>query len=151
MIKHRIEFRECQYIRKDAQAGRSFSGELPYIEIKESSGRAHCRQCGNKIAKGEKSILFPYSFTDGSYNGWTAIDCQIHYDDCSSPITAADMVDGANFYSEEFDEKIIINKVTEKMIWRIRIPREPQDGVDKRYDKLDYVDYLNALNFKRMA
>lgn len=73
-----IDKSECNDIKKDYLAGRNWSGELPYIEAAIGTGRASCRQCGNKIKKGEKAIKFPYSFTDGSYNAWTAVTCQIH-------------------------------------------------------------------------
>lgn len=52
--------------------------ESPTSEIKAATGRARCRVCGEKIAKGDDDLVFFASFTDGSYNSWTAIECHAH-------------------------------------------------------------------------
>jgi len=49
-----------------------------------ATGRCRCRQCGEKIKKGEIAIPFFASFTDGSYNSWTATRGYIHKNDCSN-------------------------------------------------------------------
>jgi hypothetical protein len=53
--------------------------ESPSGERGVATGRARCRLCGEKIAKGEPEWLFFASFTDGgSYNQWTAVECHAH-------------------------------------------------------------------------
>jgi len=49
------------------------------FELHTATGRARCRICGEKIAKGENDVQFYASFTDGgSYNPWTAVLCHAH-------------------------------------------------------------------------
>ena len=58
-------------------------GESPWHEVGKGSGRATCRICGLKIAKGETAFKFGASFNDGgSYNPWQAVDCSIHESCC---------------------------------------------------------------------
>lgn len=52
--------------------------ESPAIERYTATGRAKCRLCGEKIAKGEQCIRFFFSLTDGTYNAWTAIEGKAH-------------------------------------------------------------------------
>lgn len=50
------------------------------VEIITATGRATCRQCGEKIAKGVRAIKGAYDFN--GMGGWTACDVQIHLADC---------------------------------------------------------------------
>lgn len=43
-----------------------------------ASGRATCRECGKRIEGMTEAIPFYVSFTDGSYNSWTATKAYIH-------------------------------------------------------------------------
>lgn len=52
--------------------------EAPWFEKRIAIERATCRICGRKIAKGFVELVFPYSFTDGGYNAWTAVECHVH-------------------------------------------------------------------------
>lgn len=79
---HLIDRWEAEGIREAALDGSDYWDELPYIETDVATGRATCRECGKKIKKGDRVVRFPYSFTDGSYNSFTAYDCYIHLDDC---------------------------------------------------------------------
>ena len=54
--------------------------ESPYVELHYGTGRATCRICGQKITKGALDVRFAHSFTDGSYNPWTAVECHAHKD-----------------------------------------------------------------------
>lgn len=56
------------------------SPEYGVIEEKIGTGRATCRECGNKIAKGEKSLQFCYDFT--GCGSWTVVEVQIHLKPC---------------------------------------------------------------------
>lgn len=49
-----------------------------YCELKTATGRAKCRVCAQQISKGSPEWVFPFSFTDGSYNSWTAVECHAH-------------------------------------------------------------------------
>jgi hypothetical protein len=42
------------------------------------SGRATCRVCGEKIAKGAKGWAFLHNFQDDMQRGWTAVECKAH-------------------------------------------------------------------------
>jgi hypothetical protein len=44
----------------------------------QASGRATCRECGKRIEPMTEAIPFYVSFTDGSYNSWTATKAYIH-------------------------------------------------------------------------
>ena len=50
------------------------------LNIVNGSGRATCRQCGEKIRKDEKAIKGVYDF-DGC-GSWTAVNVQIHLNTC---------------------------------------------------------------------
>lgn len=48
-----------------------------------ATGRARCRLCGEKIEKGIECVDLFVSFTDGSYNPWTASTGKLHLEaDC---------------------------------------------------------------------
>ena len=51
------------------------------MELVIASGRASCRQCGQKIAKGEQAIKGCYDVSQGG-NPWLMSDVQIHLHDC---------------------------------------------------------------------
>ena len=61
-------------------------------------------------------------------------------------ITATQLKTGANFYSSEFAEKIIINKATPKMVWYIKLPN-PKHKPEKRISKISMLALLNACKF----
>lgn len=44
----------------------------------KATGRARCRYCGEKIAKGLDCFDLYVSFTDGGYNPWTATVGRLH-------------------------------------------------------------------------
>lgn len=73
--------------------GRTSSHELDLdgdVEFKTESGRATCRCCGEKIAKGSTGLVFRYDFTGrGNY---AATNCHIHDYDCSSKSTPIEVV-----------------------------------------------------------
>lgn len=50
------------------------------LELVVATGRATCRQCGQKITKGEPAIKGPW---DAEGNSWTARDVQIHFNECT--------------------------------------------------------------------
>lgn len=52
--------------------------DSPCMEKKTATGRARCRICGEKIAKGETEWKFYHNFQDGSYSAWTAVECHAH-------------------------------------------------------------------------
>ena len=47
-----------------------------------ASGRAFCRCCGLKIAKGESALKFPWDL--GGCGSWTSADCYIHSQPCAN-------------------------------------------------------------------
>lgn len=51
----------------------------PDPKVVEATGRASCRICGLKIAKGIKAITWMW---DAEGNSWTARDVYIHADGC---------------------------------------------------------------------
>ena len=51
------------------------------IEAKIGTGRATCRECGEKIAKGKNAIQFCYDFT--GCGSWTVVEIQIHVESCT--------------------------------------------------------------------
>jgi len=55
--------------------------EFGIVEIIPATGRATCRVCGKKIAKGSKAVKFMWDFTGSG--SWTLIECQIHLEECS--------------------------------------------------------------------
>ena len=64
-------------------------------------------------------------------------------------ITRKQLRIGANFYSSELNEKIILNKVTLKMVWYINLPN-PRYNFEKRMTKIDMLALLNACKFKKI-
>jgi hypothetical protein len=62
----------------DAQVGGCNVLNKKYVE---ATGRAICRACGHKIAKGELAIELAFS-SGGTYNPWAAVDCYIHAKRC---------------------------------------------------------------------
>jgi hypothetical protein len=79
---------EADEIREAAQRGQDCTMNAPYIEGRTATGRATCRCCGKRIARGDQELVFPYSFTDGgSYNSWTAVEIHIHREDCKGATT----------------------------------------------------------------
>ena len=63
-------------------------------------------------------------------------------------IKESDLKSGAVFYSEKFDERYRIDRVTPKMVWRQRKPAPGEFDLDKRLSKEDCLCYLNACGFK---
>lgn len=57
--------------------------EFGTVEIIKATGRATCRCCGQRIAKGVEALRFPYDFTGSG--SWTAQDIQIHAEHCTRP------------------------------------------------------------------
>jgi hypothetical protein len=55
-------------------------------EIITATGRATCRSCGQRLAKGEKAIRF---YEDQGGGSWTALCMQIHFDHCE-PVPRSD-------------------------------------------------------------
>ena len=52
----------------------------PKPEIVVSTGRATCRFCGKKIAKGARALKFFHDFN--GCGSWTAVEIQVHLDGC---------------------------------------------------------------------
>ncbi len=50
-------------------------------EFVTSSGRARCRCCGEKIAKGEEELKFAYDFH--GCGSWTATESHMHTNGCT--------------------------------------------------------------------
>lgn len=74
---------EVDEIREAYRAGRTAVSDVPHVEdLPLASGRATCRCCGEKIEHGDEQLIFPYSFTDASYNSWTAVEAHVHLRDC---------------------------------------------------------------------
>ena len=89
----RIERSDAKSIRDHAQFSRDHEGKirgdqhgncvtLDGFATVSASGRARCRECGDRIAKGDAAIPIYVSFSDGSYNPWTATAAYIHFADC---------------------------------------------------------------------
>jgi len=56
--------------------------DMGTLEVVEATGRAVCRCCGEKIAKGDLAIQYFYDFTGSG--SWTAVKVQIHARACGS-------------------------------------------------------------------
>lgn len=52
--------------------------ESPTAWIVDASGRARCRICGEKIAKGRQAAVFYASLNEESYNPWAPTKCHAH-------------------------------------------------------------------------
>jgi len=59
--------------------------DMGTLEVVEATGRAVCRCCGEKIAKGELAIQYFYDFTGSG--SWTAVKVQIHAGACESRLS----------------------------------------------------------------
>lgn len=78
-----IYFHYCHEIRETA--GTSGTGPVQYGSIEhglKATGRARCRCCGDKIAKGTDEIRFYWDFN--GCGSWTAVECHIHASPCES-------------------------------------------------------------------
>jgi hypothetical protein len=58
------------------------NGGCGALELVIGTGRATCRQCGEKIAKGESAIKGCYDVSQGA-NPWLMSDVQIHLRECT--------------------------------------------------------------------
>jgi hypothetical protein len=89
-----IDSYDCKRTREDVTGDlaerpdrKSFSGSFHgnggcgALELVTGTGRATCRQCGEKIAKGEQAIKGCYDVSQGA-NPWLMSDVQIHLRDC---------------------------------------------------------------------
>jgi hypothetical protein len=76
-VKELIIPRHIAQLRANAENGRDDAKSLySSVDKKIATGRATCRCCGQKIAKGEVALYFAYDFTgSGSY---TAVWCWMH-------------------------------------------------------------------------
>jgi hypothetical protein len=52
--------------------------ESPSVELHIATGRARCRICGDKIAKGQADVQFYHSLSESTYNPWNATLCHAH-------------------------------------------------------------------------
>lgn len=53
--------------------------ESPYVEKRVGTGRARCRICGEKIAKGDVATKFGATLSgEGQYNAWNQVTVQVH-------------------------------------------------------------------------
>lgn len=54
------------------------------VAVVVATGRAMCRQCGRRIAKGEEALATVYDFLGGGLAGdpWTGTEIKIHRVDC---------------------------------------------------------------------
>ena len=91
-----ISHDECEYARRNVARIAEETGEgwekrlgalsfsrdgLGDVEIVDGTGRARCRQCGERIRKGERAIKGYYDFN--GCGSWTAVTVQIHLHDCN--------------------------------------------------------------------
>lgn len=54
--------------------------EYGELEQATATGRARCRSCGQKIAKGAPELRFFWDFTGSG--SWTAVEVHIHRENC---------------------------------------------------------------------
>ena len=63
---------------KEYQTIEAYEIDSPVMERIVASGRARCRICGQKIAKGLDCWDFFHNFQDAGYSAWTAVECKAH-------------------------------------------------------------------------
>ena len=74
-----IDAHYIEQIRRP-QPGRRNPIEYGALERVTGTGRARCRCCGKKIAKGERELRFYWDFN--GCGSWTAVECHVHEKDC---------------------------------------------------------------------
>jgi hypothetical protein len=87
---HMLKPQDVEEIRRAVADQRVRRGERPWyyapgwvygeIDVITGSGRAVCRACGRRIAKGERALKIGVDFT--GHGSWTVIEVQIHDRDC---------------------------------------------------------------------
>jgi hypothetical protein len=80
MMKHFIERWEYTKLLAGKHPQGAEYGGRP--EREEATGRARCRSCGQRIAKGAPVIRWAHDY-QGS-GSWTAIQSFVHADDCGA-------------------------------------------------------------------
>lgn len=65
---------------REALPGQSYVIEYGVLEHVEASGRARCKACGQKIAKGEPCLRFAWDFR--GCGSWTAQTVHMHAAAC---------------------------------------------------------------------
>lgn len=75
---HRIERYEAESLWRGRHPQGAEYGGPPTIQI--GTGRARCRACGQRIARGDGAVLWAHDY-QGS-GSWTAIQSYIHASNC---------------------------------------------------------------------